>query len=138
MTTSKKTSSRSKRSTRGRANPIDDALARLERDIPRLLRQLRSNVRDLQDQVVRARADGEKQWKKAERKLKQDASQIRRRVEKKLESAIGRMRGKRKVARPTPTSPAKSKPKSKSKPKRVGSAEAKAPKRRKSARKRSA
>ena len=131
MATSKKTSSRSKRSTRGRANPIDDALARLEREIPRLLRQLRSNVRDLQGQVVRARADGEKQWKKAELRLKQDATQIRRRVEKKLESAIGRMRGKRKVARPIP------KATSKAKPKRAGSKAAKAPKRRKSARKRS-
>jgi uncharacterized protein (DUF885 family) len=132
VATSKKILSRSRRSTRGRANPIDDALARLEREIPRLLRQLRANVRDLQGQVVRARADGEKRWQQAERKLKKDATQIRQRVEKKLESAIGRMRGKRKAARPVPKSKAK---------RAAGSAttrKAKAPKRRKTTRKRSA
>ena len=134
VATSKKTSSRSKRSTRRRANPIDDALARLEREIPRLLRQLRANVRDLQGQVVRARADGEKRWQQAERKLKKDATQIRQRVEKKLESAIGRMRGKRKAARAIPRSKAKTR-------RSAGSAKtrkAKSPTRRKSARKRSA
>lgn len=142
VATSRKNSSRSKRSTRRRANPIDDALARLEREIPRLLRQLRANVRDLQGQVVRARADGEKRWQRAERKLKQDATQIRQRVEKKLEGAIGRMRGKRKAARPIPGSKTKALSKAKAKAKRAaGSAttrKAKSPKRRKSARKRSA
>jgi len=140
VATSKRTSSRSKRSTRRRANPNDDALARLEREIPRLLRQLRANVRDLQGQVVRARADGEKRWQQAERKLKKDATQIRQRLEKKLESAIGRMRGNRKAARPIPKSKAKAMSKAKAK-RSAGSAatrKAKSPKRRKNARKRSA
>ncbi|MBY0401151.1 hypothetical protein K2X89_12710 [Myxococcota bacterium] len=83
-----------RRSTR-RTSPIDDALARLERDIPRLLRQLRSNVRELQTQVDRARADGEKRWRLAEGKLKKDAARIRQG----LESAIGRVRGGGKAAR---------------------------------------
>lgn len=85
-----------------RGNPIDDALARLERDVPRLLRQLRSSVQDLHRQVARARSDGEKRWQKAERKLKQDASRLRTR----LEGAIGRVRGARsaKPRRPTPGS----------------------------------
>lgn len=73
-----------------KTNPIDDALARLERDIPRLLRQLRSNMRELQTQVDRARADGEKRWKLAEGKLKKDAARLRQG----LESAIGRVRGR--------------------------------------------
>jgi len=73
-----------------KANPIDEALARLERDIPRLLRQLRSNMRELQTQVDRARADGEKRWKLAEGKLKKDAARLRQG----LESAIGRVRGR--------------------------------------------
>lgn len=76
----------------GRSNPIDDALAKLERDLPRLLRQLRGNVRDMQRQVERARADGEKRWQDAERKLKRDAAQFRGR----LEAALARVRGKRK------------------------------------------
>lgn len=71
------------------ANPIDEALARLERDIPRILRQLRSNVREMQKQVDRARADGEKRWREAERKIKQDAGVLRTR----LERAIGRVSG---------------------------------------------
>ncbi len=117
---SKPTSRRPRRSPRKRANPIDDALARLERDIPKLLRQLRRNVQDLQRQVARARTDGEQRWLKAERKLKQDANRIRTR----LEGAIGRMRGSRK-AKPGGTV-------------RKAGATAKAPKRRKTARKRSA
>ncbi len=117
---SKPASSRSKRSPRGRANPIDDALARLERDIPKLLRQLRRNVQDLQRQVARARTDGEKRWQKAEHKIKQDANRLRSR----LEGAIGRIRGSRK-AKPGGTG-------------RKARAAAKGPKRRKTARKRPA
>ncbi|MFO0690989.1 MAG: hypothetical protein U0900_19990 [Myxococcota bacterium] len=83
------------RRTGRKANPIDDALARLERDIPRLLRQLRSNVRELQTQVDRARADGEKRWRLAEGKLKKDAARLRRG----LESAIGRVRSRGKATR---------------------------------------
>lgn len=90
---SKPTSSRSKTSPRGRAKTLDDALARLERDIPKLLRQLRRNVQELQRQVDRARTDGEKRWQKAERKIKQDATRLRSR----LEGAIGRIRGPRKA-----------------------------------------
>jgi hypothetical protein len=89
-----KTKAGTRRGTR-KANPIDDALARLERDIPRLLRQLRSNVRELQTQVDRARADGEKRWRLAEGKLKKDAARLRQG----LESAIGRVRGRGKAAR---------------------------------------
>jgi hypothetical protein len=89
-----KAKSGARRGTR-KANPIDDALARLERDIPRLLRQLRSNVRELQVQVDRARADGEKRWRLAEGKLKKDAARIRQG----LETAIGRVRGGGKPAR---------------------------------------
>lgn len=89
-----KTKAGTRRSAR-KTNPIDEALARLERDIPRLLRQLRSNVRELQTQVDRARADGEKRWRLAEGKLKKDATRLR----KGLESAIGRVRGRGKAAR---------------------------------------
>ncbi len=87
--TTRKSPSRSRRGSAKSANPIDDALARLERDLPRLLRQLRGNVQDLQKQVDRARADGEKRWRSAERKIKQDAAALRKRVE----DSIGRMRG---------------------------------------------
>jgi hypothetical protein len=83
------------------ASPIDDALARLEREIPKLLRQLRTNMRDLQRQVDRARSDGEKRWREAERKIKQDAAKLRTT----LGSAVDRMRGRGKPAR-------KAKPKS--------------------------
>lgn len=89
-----KTKTGPRRSAR-KANPIDDALARLERDIPRLLRQLRRNVRELQVQVDRARADGEKRWRLAEGKLKKDAARIRQG----LETAIGRVRGGGKAVR---------------------------------------
>lgn len=85
----KKSPGRPGRASAKRANPIDDALARLERDLPRLLRQLRGNVQDLQKQVDRARADGEKRWRGAERKIKQDAALLRKRLEK----SIDRMRG---------------------------------------------
>ena len=103
--------SAAKRSPSARGNPIDDALARLERDIPRLLRQLRRNVQDLQRQVARARSDGEKRWQTAERKLKQDANRLRSR----LEGAIGRVRGGRRAkpgrpARGGPRRPAGPKP----------------------------
>jgi hypothetical protein len=77
-----------------RANPIDDALARLERDIPRLLRQLRTHVKDMQKQVDRARADGEKRWRMAEDKIKEDAARVRER----LETTIDRVRGRVKTA----------------------------------------
>ena len=89
----------SPRASSRRRNPIDDALARLERDVPRLLRQLRSSVQDLHRQVARARSDGEKRWQKAERKLKQDASRLRAR----LEGAIGRVRGARSAKPSGPT-----------------------------------
>lgn len=107
-----------KRSPSARGNPIDAALARLERDIPRLLRQLRSSVQDLHRQVARARSDGEKRWQTAERKLKQDANRLRSR----LEGAIGRVRGG-KSARPR-------------RPARAGAGRKAAPKSRKSSRKR--
>jgi len=94
-TRKKKISSRKTPGKKRSANPIDDALARLERDIPRLLRQLRSNVKDLKGQVDRARADGEKRWREAERKVKRDAAQLRQRLEK----AIGRMRKGAKAAK---------------------------------------
>lgn len=88
MASRKSTTRGGKRRGKRSSNPIDDALARLERDIPRLLRQLRSNVKDLKGQVDRARTDGEKRWREAERKVKRDATQLRQRLEK----AIGRMR----------------------------------------------
>lgn len=88
MAARKKSSSRKAPGKKRSANPIDDALARLERDIPRLLRQLRGNVKDLKGQVDRARTDGENRWREAERKVKRDATQLRQRLEK----AIGRMR----------------------------------------------
>ncbi len=95
MATRKKSSSRKTPGKKRSANPIDDALARLERDIPRLLRQLRGNVKDLKGQVDRARTDGEKRWREAERKVKRDATQLRQRLEK----AIGRMRSGAKAAK---------------------------------------
>jgi len=95
LATRKKSPRKSTRRAKRSANPIDDALARLERDVPRLLRQMRSNVKVLHGQVGRARSDGEKRWKEAERKIKKDATQLKQRLEK----AIGRMRGKAKSVR---------------------------------------
>lgn len=106
--TNKKSTSRPKRRTRSGVNPIDDALARLERDIPKLLRQLRTNVQDLQSQIDRARADGEQRWRDAERKIKQDATQLRQNLEKRLEGAVGRIRGKGKAAKAKASKPRKS------------------------------
>jgi len=97
MASRKSTTKGGARRSGRKANPIDEALARLERDIPRLLRQLRSNMRELQTQVDRARADGEKRWKLAEGKLKKDAARLRQG----LESAIGRVRGRGTSARKT-------------------------------------
>ena len=98
--TGKKSTSQPKRRTQRRANPIDDALARLERDIPNLLRQLRTNVQDLQSQVDRARADGEQRWRDAERKIKNEATQLRQNLEKRFAGAVGRIRAKGKAAKP--------------------------------------
>jgi len=95
----KKGSSRAKPRARRGANPIDDALARLERDIPRLLRQLRNNVQKLQGQVDQARADGDQRWRDAERKVKKDAAMLRAHLKTRLESAIGRIRGEGKPAK---------------------------------------
>ena len=92
--TGNKSTSQPKRRTQRRANPIDDALARLERDIPKLLRQLRTNVQDLQSQVDRARADGEQRWRDAERKIKNDATQLRQNLEKRFGGVVGRIRAK--------------------------------------------
>ena len=106
--TSKTSATRTKRRKRSGSNPIDDALARLERDIPRLLRQLRTNVQDLQGQVDRARADGEKRWRDAERKIKKDAAELRQKLETRLEGAVGRIRGKAKAKAGKASRPRKS------------------------------
>lgn len=112
MATRKKSSSRKAPAKKRSANPIDDALARLERDIPRLLRQLRGNVKDLKDQVDRARTDGEKRWRDAEKKVKRDATQLRQRLEK----AIGRMRSGAKAAKARTASAISAKRGAKTKP----------------------
>ena len=56
----KKTARKSSRGVRSGADAIDSALASLEKEIPRLVRQLRGNLRDLEKQAEKARRDGEK------------------------------------------------------------------------------
>ncbi len=77
----------------GRRSSSREALAetldRLERDLPpnfaRALQQIRRSLVQLEKQIDKGRADGERRWNRAETQLRSDLARLIRRLEKAVE-----------------------------------------------------
>ena len=88
---------------------LEESLRQLERQLPknlsRLVHQLRANLRTLQTQLERLRADREERWNRLQTQVRRDAARIFRRLEKAVEPKQARRTargGKRAAARPRP------------------------------------
>ena len=85
--------SRSKSNGRGareRArDALEDSLHQLEKQLPknlsRMVRQLRANLRTLQAQIERLRADRDARWARLQTQVRRDAAKLFRRLEKAVE-----------------------------------------------------
>ena len=78
------------------------SLDRLEKELPtnlaRLVRQVRRSLNDMERQLEKARADGEKRWSKIETQARSDTARLLR----KLENAVEPSKRTRKKATPRP------------------------------------
>lgn len=102
---------RKRKSTRKRGRVVDDALARLERELPRnlatVVAQVRRRLGELEKQLDRARSELEKARAQGERRLARIENQLRSEAVKqmkRLEKAVApkkktRRKTKRKTAR---------------------------------------
>ena len=78
------------RGARERArDALEDSLHQLEKQLPknlsRMVRQLRANLRTLQSQIERLRADRDARWTRLQTQVRRDAAQLFRRLEKAVE-----------------------------------------------------
>ena len=68
---------------------LEDSLRQLEKQLPknlsRMVRQLRANLRALQSQIERLRADRDARWTRLQTQVRRDAAQLFRRLEKAVE-----------------------------------------------------
>ena len=100
---------RAARSAGARArDALEESLRQLEKQLPfdlsRLVKQLRSNLKDLQAQVERMRADREGRWNRMQIQVRRDAARLFRRLEKAIEPKPARSPRPRR-AKKTPTPP---------------------------------
>ena len=78
------------RGARERArDALEDSLHQLEKQLPknlsRMVRQLRANLRALQSQIERLRADRDVRWARLQTQVRRDAARLFRRLEKAVE-----------------------------------------------------
>ena len=78
------------RGARDRArDALEDSLHQLERQLPknlsRLVKQLRGNLKSLQTQVERLRAERDQRWSRLQTQVRRDAAKLFRRLEKAIE-----------------------------------------------------
>jgi hypothetical protein len=78
------------RGARERArDALEDSLHQLEKQLPknlsRMVRQLRANLRALQSQIERLRADRDARWTRLQTQVRRDAARLFRRLEKAVE-----------------------------------------------------
>jgi hypothetical protein len=78
------------RGARERArDALEDSLRQLEKQLPknlsRMVRQLRANLRTLQSQIERLRADRDARWSRLQTQVRRDAARLFRRLEKAVE-----------------------------------------------------
>jgi TolA-binding protein len=78
------------RGARERArDALEDSLHQLEKQLPknlsRMVRQLRANLRALQSQIERLRADRDDRWTRLQMQVRRDAARLFRRLEKAVE-----------------------------------------------------
>lgn len=82
---SRRKSGRARARSRARS-AIDDGLADLEKQLPgnlkKLVRDFRKNLKDLQRQMDKARAEREARWEKRADRLRRDAAELLKRLEK--------------------------------------------------------
>lgn len=87
--TVKKKKATAKKNPRTARQVFDDSLRSLEKQLgptaARRVRELRNNVRSLERQVDRARADAEKRLRNAETQIRKDAVKMLRRLEHLIE-----------------------------------------------------
>ena len=88
---------------------LEESLRQLEKQLPfdlqRLVRQLRANLKDLQTQLERMRADREGRWNRMQLQVRRDAARLFRRLEKAVEPKPARKSRprKKKAAAPATT-----------------------------------
>jgi TolA-binding protein len=68
---------------------LEDSLHQLEKQLPknlsRMVKQLRANLRTLQSQIERLRADRDQRWTRLQTQVRRDAAKLFRRLEKAVE-----------------------------------------------------
>jgi hypothetical protein len=120
-------SARKKRTTRKKKpaytrKTIDGGLRDLERRLPPNLRgpirDLRANLKALQKQVEKARADREERWKRLEAQIRRDAASALRRLEKAVAGSASRSTSKKKTSKKKTAKPKTARKKSAKKPAR--------------------
>jgi DNA repair exonuclease SbcCD ATPase subunit len=87
------------RGARDRArDALEDSLHQLERQLPknlsRLVKQLRANLKSLQTQVERLRAERDERWSRLQTQVRRDAAKLFRRLEKAIEPKPARKRSR--------------------------------------------
>ena len=83
------------RGARDRArDALEESLHRLEKQLPknlsRMVKQLRANLKSLQTQVERLRAQGDLRWSRLQTQVRRDAARVFRRLEKAIEPGPAR------------------------------------------------
>jgi hypothetical protein len=101
MSARKKKTTRKKTSARARTRKtIDAGLRDLEKRLPANLRgpvrDLRANLKALQKQVDKARADREERWRRLEAQIRRDAASALRRLEKAVAGSTKKVAPKKK------------------------------------------
>jgi histone H1/5 len=103
MSARKKKTTRKKTSARARTRKtIDAGLRDLEKRLPANLRgpvrDLRANLKALQKQVDKTRADREERWRRLEAQIRRDAASALRRLEKAVAGSTKKVAPKKKKA----------------------------------------
>lgn len=85
------------------ASAVDENLRELQKRLPKNLRgavgDLRKNIKSLQSQVDRVRAERDARWQRLETQIRRDAARVLRRLEKAVAPAS---KGRKKPARRKP------------------------------------